>query len=155
MGERVEQAFQTSYLDTVMRTASIFKRALHLCRPLAAGVSVCQPHILEPWLGCWGTKGAAEPLRALPWTKQGPTHGEGSRQGSHSDCSCILFKGTSVQRFLLASITPAPVCSRGLQSLAARSWWSCDSAVLSAAGQNAGTSRHHGEIRMEPVCFQY
>ena len=86
---------------------SVFKRALHLYCPLEAGVSERQSHISKSWLVCQGTKTAAVPLRALPHEEQGTTHDEGNGSGPHSYCSCILFKGTSIQRLSCASIASA------------------------------------------------
>lgn len=86
---------------------SVFKRALHLYCPLEVGVSERQSHILKSWLVCQGTKKAAVPLRALSREEQGTTHDEGNCSGPHSYCSCILFKGTSIQRLSCASIASA------------------------------------------------
>lgn len=87
---------------------SVFKRALHPYCPLEVGVSERQSHISKSWLVCQGTKTAAVPLRARPHEEQGATHDEGNRSGPHSYCSCILFKGTSIQRLSCASTASAP-----------------------------------------------
>lgn len=86
---------------------SVFKRALHLYCLLEVGVSERQSHVSKSWLVCQETKTAAVPLRALPREEQGTTHDEGNCSGPHSYCSCILFKGTSIQRLSCASIASA------------------------------------------------
>lgn len=101
----------TSFLNIVFgncnENGSVLKRVLHLYCPLQAGVSEQQSHISKSWLVCQGTKTVTVALRALSREEQGTSHDEENCSGPHSHCSCILFKGTSIQKLSCASITSA------------------------------------------------
>lgn len=123
---------------------SVFKRALHLCCALEAGVSERQSHISKSWLVCQGTKGAAVPLRALPCEEQGTTHGEGSRSGPIHIAAAAFLKGLQFRGFRVQVLLLHPAYFTAPRSLAANATAhgrASQSATASTAGQKPRPSQ--------------